>query len=120
MQETQISEEEITHFIQLCLSDEDVPEEDLKTIENIMESESTRAKDIALRLLDESMIRSWFRSEADTVFINEVQKRLNIRFKDREFIEAVMSKVEEGMHSNPTEGETGESVAKEEIKSGQK
>ena len=91
MQDTQISEEEISHFIQLCLSDEDVPEDDLKTIESIMESESSRAKDIALRLLDESMIRSWFRSEADTVFINEVQKRLNIRFKDREFIEAVMS-----------------------------
>ena len=116
MQDEQLSEDEISRFIQVCLSDDDVPEDELATLEGIMQTESQRAKDIALRLLDESMIRSWFRSEADTVFINEVQKRLDIRFKDREFIEAVMSKVEEGISSS-TPGEAGEAVVKEEIKS---
>jgi hypothetical protein len=114
--EASLTEDEMGRFIQVCLSDDDVPESELKTLEDIMKTESTRAKEIALRLIDENMIRSWFRSEADTYFISEVQKRLKIRFKDREFIEAVMSKVEAGINSS-TAGEAGKEVIKQEIKS---
>ena len=110
-----LDEEQISTFIQLCLSENDVPDEELKQLEKIMDSDSTRAREIALRLLDENMIRSWFRSEADSSFINEVQKRLNIRFHDKEFIDAVMSKVEDGI-SKSSIGEAGVSHAKEEIK----
>jgi hypothetical protein len=114
--ESNLTEDEMSRFIQLCLSDDDVPESELQTLEDIMKTEGARAKEVALRLMDERMIRSWFRSEADTCFISEVQKRLNIRFKDREFIEAVMSKVEEGIITSSV-GDAGKEVVKQEIKS---
>ncbi|MCM8539172.1 MAG: FecR family protein [Lentisphaeraceae bacterium] len=110
-----LSEEQVAHYIQLCLSEEEVPDEELKTLNEIMSTNSESAKEIALRLLDENMIRNWFRSEADTVFINEVQKRLNIRFRDSEFISAVMMKVHEGLDASV--GEAGESVIPDEVKS---
>ncbi|MCM8529385.1 MAG: FecR family protein [Lentisphaeraceae bacterium] len=113
--EAALSEEQVAHYIQLCLSEEEVPDEELQTLNEIMNSSSVKAKEIALRLLDENMIRNWFRSEADTVFINEVQKRLNIRFRDSEFISAVMLKVHEGLDASV--GEAGESVVPDEVKS---
>ena len=113
--EAALSEEQVAHYIQLCLSEEDVPDEELQTLNDIMKTNSSKAKDIAVRILDENMIRNWFRSEADTVFINEVQKRLNIRFRDSEFISAVMTKVHEGLDAS--EGEGGEAVVNHEVKS---
>lgn len=110
-----LTEEQVAHYIQLCLSEEEVPDEELKTLNEIMNTNSESAKEIALRLLDENMIRNWFRSEADTVFINEVQKRLNIRFRDSEFISAVMLKVHEGLDASV--GEAGESAVPDEVKS---
>ena len=114
--ESALSEEQVAHCIQLCLSEEEVPDEELKTLNDLMNTNSDKAKDIALRILDENMIRSWFRSEADTVFINEVQKRLNIRFQDNEFISAVMSKVHEGLEDVAT-GESGVATDPDEVKS---
>lgn len=111
-----LSEEKVAHCIQLCLSEEEVPDEELQSLNELMKSNSSKAKEIAVRILDENMIRSWFRSEADTVFINEVQKRLKLRFQDSEFISAVMSKVHEGLE-DVTSGEAGQSVVKDEVKS---
>lgn len=113
--ESALSEEQVAHCIQLCLSEDEVPDEELRTLNDLMKTNSDKAKDIAVRILDENMIRNWFRSEADTVFINEVQKRLNIRFRDSEFISAVMTKVHEGLDA--TVGDGGDSVVKDEVKS---
>ena len=71
--EQEFTDDKLERFIQACISEQDVPEDDLETLEGIMQTQSQKAKDIAMRLLDESMIRSWFRSQADTSFINEVQ-----------------------------------------------
>ena len=111
-----LSEEKVAHCIQLCLSEEEVPDEELQSLNELMKSNSNKAREIAVRILDENMIRNWFRSEADTVFINEVQKRLKLRFQDSEFISAVMSKVHEGLEDVAT-GEGGAAAAKDEVKS---
>lgn len=113
--EQEFPQEKLERFIQACLSEEDVPENDLETLESIMTTQSQKAKDVALRLLDESMIRSWFRSQADSSFINEVQRRLNIRFQDQDFIQAVMHRVKENIDS--TEGDPGATLHKDPIKS---
>lgn len=114
--EAALSEEKVAHYIQLCLSEEEVPDEELQSLNELMKTNSSKAKEVAVRILDENMIRNWFRSEADTVFINEVQKRLKLRFQDSEFISAVMSKVHEGLEDVAT-GEGGAATAKDELKS---
>lgn len=111
----EFTQEKLEQFIQACISEQDVPESDLQTLEEIMSSQSQKAKEVAMRLLDESMIRSWFRSQADSSFINEVQRRLNIRFQDQEFIQAVMHRVKENIDAN--EGAPGATLHKDPVKS---
>ncbi|MCH2208757.1 MAG: FecR family protein [Lentisphaerales bacterium] len=111
----EFTQEKLEQFIQACISEQDVPESDLQTLEEIMSSQSQKAKEVAMRLLDESMIRSWFRSQADSSFINEVQRRLNIRFQDQEFIQAVMHRVKENIDAN--EGDPGATLHKDPVKS---
>jgi hypothetical protein len=115
MADAPINEEHMEHYIHLCLSEQDVPEEELDQLEEIMNTHSQKAKDIALRLLDESMIRSWFRSQADISFINEVQRRLNLRFQDQDFVKAVMHRVKESIDA--TNGQTGATLHHEQVKS---
>ena len=113
--DTEFSDDKLEAFIQACLSEQDVPEADLKTLENLMATQSSKAQKIAMRLLDESMIRSWFRSQADTSFINEVQRRLDLRFQDQEFIQAVMHRVKNNVDS--AEGTPGATLHKDSVKS---
>ena len=111
----ELTQEKLEQFIQACISEQDVPEHDLQTLEEIMSTQSQKAKEVAMRLLDESMIRSWFRSQADTSFISEVQRRLNIRFQDQEFIQAVMHRVKENIDAK--EGAPGATLHKDPVKS---
>lgn len=106
-----LSDNDAERYIQACLSQDDVPEEDLEALEKLLEKDNEKAKEIALRLIDESMMRSWFRSEEDISFVDVVQQRLQLRFNDPSFVTAAMDKIHDNMDAIP--GTPGETIKQE-------
>jgi len=72
----QLTDQDIERFVQACVQDEAVPDAELQTFRHFLESDTPKAREVALRLVDERLIRGWFRSEADGGFVRSVSRRL--------------------------------------------
>ncbi len=96
--------------IQACLLQDEVPDADLKALEAMLRTNSDMAKALALRLLDDRLIRNWFRSEADPSFIDQVRRRLELHFDDPAFVAAAMGRIQDAVLAG--EGTPGATVRK--------